>query len=703
MSDEGDQAIEELLSEGRHAEAAALCLEAGDGRRAAELFAAVWLWTEAIAAAESAGHFDEAYRHALAGDDRRACGRLLILLTDHPEQALNAAAAAEQKGRLVDAARLQEAAGELELAGELYRRSGDLFEAARCHEASGRYREAGMLYEKRVREDPADAEAALRLGRILASFGRYQHAARALQSAEKDEERAAAARPLLVACFAALGLDEAAGQCLARLRLEEPSAPVVVSEFLQERFGDERGIAGLSREGDAAQLLAGRYRVLSPLGAGATGRVLLAHDAFYDREVAVKVLSVATGAAGRDAYSRFAKEARVAAGLEHPNVVRVFEFNPDGPFLVMEHMAGGTLEDRLADAERATSRLPLAVTRHVVRSVLDGLEAVHRRGVIHRDVKPANVFFGAAGGVKLGDFGVAHLADLGATLTGALLGTLAYMSPEQITGSQRPDASTDLYAVGVILYRLVTGRLPFPGPDFVTQHLAGSPTPPGQLAPDVGARFETLLGRLLATEVEDRIRSAGEARALLALIDWTDDQEAVIVPAPRMSSAPPPAADEEERYVDVESVAEGVEKAWDAFLERPVWIERCEADRAARLRQLASCDSPYLQAVYEVDTELGRAILEAPQGAAASELGDSARGQAGVSVGKALARLHENGIGHGQLDWSRVLVGPGRVVLLLPTGSATAPVEADRERMDALGISAALELRARAALRRTPT
>lgn len=679
--------IDELLSEGRHADAAALCLEAGDGRRAAELYAVVWKWAEAIAAAESVGLHDEAYRYALAGDDRGAGGRLLRVLANYPEQAQRAALAAEKKGRLVDAARLREAAGELELAGELYRRAGDLFEAARCHEASGRYRDAGMLYERRVREDPTDAEAALRLGRILASFGRYQHAARALQTAEKDAERAPSARPLLVACFDALGLDEAAGACLARLRADDSTLPVVVSDFLQQRFGDERGIAGLSREGDAAQLLAGRYRVLSPLGAGATGRVLLAHDAFYDREVAVKVLSVASGAAGRDAYSRFAKEARVAAGLDHANVVRVFEFNPDGPFLVMEHMAGGTLEDRLADAERASTRLPLAVTRHVVRSVLDGLEAVHRRGVIHRDVKPANIFFGAAGGVKLGDFGVAHLADLGATLTGALLGTLAYMSPEQITGSQRPDASTDLYAVGVILYRLVTGHLPFPGPDFVTQHLERTPTPPGDLAPDVGGRFEATIGRMLAKRVEDRARSAGEVRALLDAIDWSDDQLPVAAPAPRMSSAPPPVIEADERYVNMKPLLDGLREAWDSFLERPVWLEDCEGERATRLRQLASCDSPYLQAVYEVDVALGRAVLEAPRGGAASELSEEARGAAGPSVAKAVSRLHENGIGHGEIDWSRVLVGPGRAVLLLPTGSLPAQVADDRERLEALGIA----------------
>ena len=171
MAEDLEPRIRALIGAGRHADAAALCVQQGDARRAGELYAEVWDWTHAIDVAENAGFFADAYAYALAAQDRNAQQRLMQILPDYPEQARDAAATAEGKGRVVDAAALREAAGEVDLAAELYERAGELAEAARCHESAGRYREAGVLYEKRLREEPGDGEAALRLGRILAGYG----------------------------------------------------------------------------------------------------------------------------------------------------------------------------------------------------------------------------------------------------------------------------------------------------------------------------------------------------------------------------------------------------------------------------------------------------------------------------------------------------------------------------------------------------
>jgi len=680
-----DAQIDALRKAGRFAEAANLCLQHGDPVRASELYAAVWDWPRAIEVAENAGELALAYRHALAGDQRDAVGRLLALLPDHPEQALAAATAAELKGRTLDAARLREAAGEVLEAATLYERAGELFDAARCHESAGGYRQAGMLYERRVREDPTDGEAALRLGRILAHFGRYDHAVRALQTAEKDRERERGALELLVACFHALKMSEAAGACLDRLRNKDPTLPVRVPAFLEAIYGDERGLAGLAKGDEATQLLAGRYRIVKSLGAGGTGRVLLAHDGFYDRQVAVKVLSVGTGAQGRDAYSRFAREARVAAGLEHPNVVRVFEFNPDGPFLVMEFMSGGTLEDRLQGQPQ-----PLAIVRHVTGAVLRGLEAVHRRGVIHRDLKPANVFFGAAGDVKLGDFGVAHLQDLGATLTGAMMGTLAYMAPEQITGSARPRASTDLYAFGVILYQLLTGKLPYPGPDFVAQHLQ-MPVPTVSETRASMARFDPIVAELLAKEMVDRPQGIEEVRTKLDALDWTDPDENELeilvsqaqTPQPRVSAPPPSRPPSQqagaERYALIEAREGGAFLAQDTLLDRVVRIVPCDEERAVFLKQLARADGPHLQAIFEVDLEMQRAVLEEPAGEAltTATLDAPGRARAHAQIASALKTLHAAGVVHGALGAGRIRIGPGRAVLLLPAARRAGSPEDD--------------------------
>jgi serine/threonine-protein kinase len=686
-----DARVEVLRREGQHEEAAELCLAAGEIERASELFADVWQYDRAIEVAEAAGLFALAYRHSLTAGARDATRRVIEALADRPEQALEAAAHAEAKNRIADAARLFELAGNVARAAGAYERSGELFEAARLREAQGQYREAGLLYERRVRESPDDGEAALRLGRVLAHYGRFEHAVRALQIAADDPDRRAAALRLMIACFAALGLMDAAASQLDELRRDDPSLPLTVPEFLEERFGDERGIAGLgASDGNAEQegrLLAGRYRILRPLGAGATGRVLLARDGFYERDVAVKVLTVGSGTAGRDAFVRFAREARVAAGLEHPNVVRVYDFNPDGPFLVMEHMPGGTLEDRLQrDDTRGALVLPLSVIRHVLVSVLAGLEAVHRRGVVHRDLKPANVFFGATGDVKIGDFGVAHLADLGATLTGAMLGTLAYMAPEQITGSGKPAASTDLYALGVILHRLLTGTLPFPGPDFVTQHLSQpAPKPSEEGAPST--TYDALVESLLAKDPVDRPQTAADLLAAIEALSWEDDGTAALVQAhdesasaQRPSSVPPPPAD---RYVPIEPLADGSQLARDGDLGRTVLVTTCTLERAELLRVLSRADGPHLQAIYDIDPETGRAILEHPRGRLLADLAPTPEQRARIvaDIERALATLHAASLAHGEVTASKIRVADGRAVLLLPD-MAHEPTERDRDLAD---------------------
>jgi len=678
--------------EGKYREAAELCFARGDAARAADILAETWDYAGAIAMAERAGRLDIAYRHALAGEERAEASRLLDALADRPDQALVAAQYAEQKGRVADAARLTESAADVDGAAELFERAGELFEAARCHEEQGRYREAGLLYERRVREMPDDAEAALRLGRILAHFGRFEHAVRALQAAAKDSERAGAATRLLVASFAALGLDEAAASRLDALRKADPTLPVTVPDYLKEQFGDEEGIAGLSGDTDREErLLAGRYRIVRTLGAGATGRVLLAHDGFYDREVAVKVLTVGGGAAGRDAYARFAREARVAAGLDHPNVVQVFEFNPDGPFLVMEHMAGGTLEDRLVVAKGRVLGLP--VIRHVLLSILTGLEAVHRRGVVHRDLKPANVFFGATGDVKIGDFGVAHLTDLGSTLTGALLGTLAYMSPEQITGSARPDASTDFYALGVILHRTLTGTLPFPGPDFVTQHLNTTPPSPSEVVPELGGTYDALVAKLLAKQREERPRTAAEVKGAIEALVWEERDRSALEVATGVAAEPeltpresvPPPADE--RWVILDPLPDGGARVRDSLLDRVVRFIPIDESRADRLAALGRADSPNLQAVYDVDREEGRAIVEEPRGRLfeKAELTPPQREEALAQVRRAVEHMHMLGVAHGAIDAAHIRIAAGRAVLLLPESAEVPDPALDIAALRALG------------------
>ncbi|NOY91808.1 MAG: protein kinase, partial [Deltaproteobacteria bacterium] len=538
-----------------------------------------------------------------------------------------------------------------------------------------------LLYEGCLRGDPADADSALALARILCRFGRFEPAARALQAViveAPSAPRAVECLRLLVACLDAMGAPEAAAAALSRLRSLEPSTPGRVSELLEAVFGHADGLRAESLQRQD-ELLAGRYRVLRELGEGASGRVLLADDIFHARRVAVKMLRLDGGLAGRDALARFLREARVAASIEDDHVVRVYEADASGPFLVMEYMAGGTLEERLVATEAAGRTLPGGEIESLSSSLLAGLEAVHRRGIVHRDLKPQNVFFGAAGELKIGDFGVAHLADQGATATGAMLGTLAYMAPEQIALSANPTAATDLYAFGVMLYRMLTGSLPFAGEDVALMKLDAPAQAPSLRCPDLGDGFDACLARLLARRPEDRPQSCEEVRLLLARLSFPEQGVGVsptsTAPAPAAPrSSRPPAADQRYEPIPMEP---GL--ALDRLLDRRVRLRALSASLAQRLRAFARADHPHLQAVFSLDEDAGHAVLEAPRGVSLGRVEPGFDRTASLrELSAALERVHAEGITHGAIDADHVLVAEGRSVLLLSFDAGGASAEDDR-------------------------
>ncbi len=220
-------------------------------------------------------------------------------------------------------------------------------------------------------------------------------------------------------------------------------------------------------------LLNGRYRLRRRLGAGGMAAVWLARDERLGRMVAVKVMAEAPSADARW-FERFEREARAAAAISHPNVVRVFDFGiEDGrPYLVMEYAAGADLAACLADAEMSAPE-PVAVAR----GLLAALDAVHAAGIVHRDVKPANVVLDAYGQARLTDFGIAQPGDATSlTQTGMIVGTLKYLAPEVATG-EPATARSDLYAAGLVIRELVGAR---PAPELAPLIAALTPSDPEQ-------------------------------------------------------------------------------------------------------------------------------------------------------------------------------------------------------------------------------
>ncbi|MBI1914599.1 MAG: serine/threonine protein kinase [Planctomycetes bacterium] len=264
----------------------------------------------------------------------------------------------------------------------------------------------------------------------------------------------------------------------------------------------------------------GPYRVLKVLGSGGMGVVFQAEDTLLKRLVALKAMKPAL-AASTSAGKRFLREAQATAAIKHDHIVTIYQVGEDRgvPFLAMELLEGETLNERV----KREGWLPVAEVLRIGREMAAGLAAAHKRGLIHRDVKPGNVWLETdRGRVKIVDFGLARAAgdDTHLTQTGTIVGTPAYMAPEQAKGGA-VDHRCDLFSLGCVLYRLCTGKLPFTGIDTMSMLLAlatEQPLPPRQLNPDVPPALNNLILRLLAKNLPDRPASAqAVVEAILAI------------------------------------------------------------------------------------------------------------------------------------------------------------------------------------------
>jgi tRNA A-37 threonylcarbamoyl transferase component Bud32/tetratricopeptide (TPR) repeat protein len=749
------------VAAGRHAEAAAQANAQGEPLRAAAIYERIWEFGRAALCARAGGDLPRALRNAIDARDEalvvEIASELAAQGTDGQRAAMEAFA---QRRRFGDAGERAEAAGDLDAAIAYYQQAHRELDAARLLGQAGRDREAGRLLERMIAVAAPGlelAQARLALGRLLLRRMQYAAAAAHLQEAAQEPATRDLARRSLIVALAGMGLRDAARDVLVSARADEPALPADLESFLQaeradewagERAGDDRELgpghavgAGPSRQSDEPTRIAGRYRLDDLLGAGGSGRVYRAHDEVTGRSVAIKIFSLARD---HQAYERFVREARVTTGLDHANIVQVFDFSAEHGYLVMEHMPGGSLATRLGrDTGERGRHLSVTAVRRLALDVLAGLERAHRRGVIHRDIKPANVFFDVRGTAKLGDFGVAHLLDLGQTQTGGLIGTLAYMAPEQITGAPLTIAA-DLYALGVTLYEALTGRLPFLGPDFVAEHLGETPPPVSSVAPEgvvLAAGWDAILARLLAKSPSERFESVdGLRKALEALaLDQTprplvlprrastrdgsrdgdggrdgggaqrepgkqagiDALTAALVDSPAAPAGEPgaesPASGAGERYqfetpigrTDVSHLS----RALDTVLDRSVIIERYVEgglDQATerRLLGLARGGSSCVQWALACDRAAGVAVFEAPRGVPLGDALGDARLDARAAVrllaclARAVSPMHERGVTHGAIGATTVLLDEQQNPTLLVCGLGRAPAEPPLPRED---------------------
>ena len=522
---------------GREAEAADLFLRAHDAPRAAQVMRAMGREAEAQGALaeyhRDRGEDAEAAAAFAAAGEPMAAGDLYRSLERFDE----AGECYEKQGEYAQAAEMFASAGQRERAGESYERAGAHAEAAECwalvgdeeREAdclvkAGAYLRAGSLHRAAGRDDaaiaalqqlgPEDSDftrAAAVLGEIFRDRGQYSLAlkqlARALGDAPLDRDTVEAFFSL-AAVHEALEQPAEALEIFERIRAFDYNYPDVEARLAacKERVAAQTAQEEARRTPLSGSQQQGRYRIVGKLGRGGMGIVYKAKDTVLDRVVAFKVLPNALNENPK-ALKNFLREAKSAAQLNHPNIVTVYDAGEqDGVYYIaMEYVDGSTLKEVV----KARGRISTRGAVHVLAQMCEALAFAHEKKIVHRDIKTANTMWTRDRKAKIMDFGLAKVIEEVRNHTTVVSGTPYYMSPEQTLG-KNVDHRTDLYSLGVTLFELVTGNLPFREGNLPYHHVHTPPPDPRELNPEVPPALQRIILRCLEKDPADRYASARE-------------------------------------------------------------------------------------------------------------------------------------------------------------------------------------------------
>lgn len=635
--------LAELKRQGRFEAAAELAERSQNPLEAARLWEQACKFDRAARRFLEAERADEALLQAARSGDATLIEACLTAVVLTPRLAQACSVRLEARGLYRIAAEVQERLQNLEAAAKLYRRANCCVDAARLHLGAGHFDAALESLEQALALDASDDIARLALAALLERRGRLRQAAAHLQ---KLDERAALAGPAmrqLARILSRLELPGAAREAILRAARLPASGekPLVLLEFEGRESDDDP--AKRDRE-----VLLGRYEVLELIATTATARVYKAHDRLLREPVAVKLFSPSlTTGTGRDAFFRFEREVQVLHELKHPAVLPHFAYHSEGPALILKWMPGGSLAARLETEALSPDLGALIVTR-----VLSALSEAHRRGILHRDVKPDNILFDEHGAPYLGDFGTAHVADHAQTVTQGMLGTLGYMAPAQRQG-QPATIQSDLYSVGAVFWHVLSGGPP------------GSNLPLSN--PALSTSQRALARRFI--DVSALPDNAAEMSSLVRKESWptsvAGQPQRHFPEAPRAAEAPARLTSDGQR-------------SFDRLLERPVVVLEAAEETLARARRFVAAGHPGLCAVLMYDASNQQLWLESLEARDPGALTPAQK----QALRTALICLHDVGGSHGSVDQAHLGWRGSEPALVFPRATKPATLREDLARLE---------------------
>ncbi len=490
--------------------------------KAGDMYAKLGQYQKAGRIYQKAGLIDE----ALSCFEKAGVQEHIGILYEEKEDYLKAAEIYVEDNNLIKAAEMYEKIGKHLLAAELYLKAELGNKAAILYEQDGQIEAALKAYQNYLDKHPDASEIYLHLGELYLKQEDYDNAIKNLQKASNIPEFQKEALYLLGDCFQYKNLISASRECYEKILTLDYSYKDVQEKLnilstskREKTIPKEIGeLETIYTEEPSESDFPERYKILEKLGQGGMGVVYKALDEKLGRIIAIK--SLPKYEYSQKEQERFLREARATAMLSNPHIVHIYDIDEIKNFIVMEYIEGGTLRDLL----QKEIKLPFKRTRKILKQVINALNAAHKAGIVHRDIKPGNILLKENENVRLTDFGIAHITGATMTQAGAQLGTLLYMSPEQIIGKE-VDVRTDIYALGIMAYEMLVGEPPFKRGDISYQHIHTQPIPPSKVNIELSEILDKVILKCLMKNKEDRyidVISFGEALEQIPISD-TDE------------------------------------------------------------------------------------------------------------------------------------------------------------------------------------